>query len=71
MTENPTAATTLFRENIIASQRRYTKRICLLRQHYELAQLQLISYAKMVDELAEFNENGEPNEPPANPSERV
>jgi hypothetical protein len=71
MTENPAAATSLFRENIITSQRRYTKRICLLRQHYELARLQLISYASMVDELAEFNQNSESIETLTNPSERV
>ena len=55
MAEDPVVATRIFRENIIASQRRYTKRICLLRQHYELARLELITYARMVDELAEFD----------------
>ncbi|OHB78582.1 MAG: hypothetical protein A2Z25_19545 [Planctomycetes bacterium RBG_16_55_9] len=59
MAADPAAATSIFRENIIVSERRYTKRICLLRQHYELARLQLISYARMVDELAEFNGDDE------------
>jgi hypothetical protein len=69
ISENRAAATRIFREQIIASQRRYTKRIYLLRQHYELARLQLISYASMVDDLAEFNQDGEPTETPTDPSE--
>ncbi|MEJ2705023.1 MAG: hypothetical protein P8Z79_21505 [Sedimentisphaerales bacterium] len=61
MSENPSGATSLFREEIIASQRWYTKTICLLRQHYELARLQLLSYVRMVDDLAEYNQDVEVN----------
>ena len=59
MATDPVVATTIFREQIIASERRYTKRICLLRQHYELARIQLISYARMVDDLAELNRSNQ------------
>ncbi len=68
MSEDPAGATSLFREEIIVSQRWYTKTICLLRQHYELARLQLLSYAKMVDDIAEFSRDGEPVETPMNTS---
>lgn len=61
MATNSAAATSIFRERIIDSERRYTKRICLLRQHYELARLQLISYVRMVDDLAEFDRDNELN----------
>ncbi|UCC96388.1 MAG: hypothetical protein JSW66_11135 [Phycisphaerales bacterium] len=63
MVANPTVAVSIFRERIIASEPRYTKRICLLRQHYELARLQLLSYIRMVDELAEFDHIARPNVP--------
>lgn len=33
---------------------RYSERICLLRVHYELARMQLLSYTEMIDELAEY-----------------
>jgi hypothetical protein len=59
MASDAVAATAIFRDRIVASERRYTKRICLLRQHYELARLQLISYARMVDKLAEFDRGDE------------
>ena len=36
-------------------ERRYSRRICLLRQHYELSRIQLFSYMEMVDKLAEFS----------------
>jgi len=63
MTANPIAAVSILREKIIPSEPLYTKRICLLRQHYELARLQLVSYIRMVDELAEFDQIERPNVP--------
>lgn len=59
MATDAVAAISIFRDRIIVSERRYTKRICLLRQHYELARLQLISYSRMVDELAEYVRDNE------------
>jgi len=42
-------------ERHVKSERKYSRRICLLRQHYELSRIQLFSYMEMVDKLAEFS----------------
>jgi hypothetical protein len=52
--ENPDKAIGVFNNEIIPAQNRYSHRICLLRQHYELSRIQLFSYVKMVDELADY-----------------
>ena len=55
MRADPKAAVSIFQDIILPSEPRYTKQICLLRQHYELTRLQLLSYAGMVDTLAGFS----------------
>ena len=42
-------------ERHVKGEKRYSRRICLLRQHYELSRIQLFSYMEMVDKLAEFS----------------
>ncbi|MBL7185267.1 MAG: hypothetical protein ISS70_03000 [Phycisphaerae bacterium] len=54
MRASPEAAVSIFRDRILPLEPRYTKQICLLRQHYELARLQLLSYVGMLDELAQY-----------------
>lgn len=54
----PDRAAEIFRATILPCERQYTQRVCLLRQHYELTRLQLLSYVRMVEELAEYNETG-------------
>ncbi len=46
----------VIRNRIARSVNRYSQRLCLLRQHYELTRLQLVSYARMIDELGEYNQ---------------
>jgi hypothetical protein len=41
-------------ESRVKGEKRYSQRICLLRQHYELSRIQLFSYMEMVDKIAEF-----------------
>ncbi|MBN1818060.1 MAG: hypothetical protein JW828_11930 [Sedimentisphaerales bacterium] len=55
---HPSQAVEIFRATILPCQRQYSRRLCMLRQHYELARLQLLSYIKMVDEMAEYDKNG-------------
>ena len=40
---------------IAKSENRYSQRLCLLRQHYELTRIQLFSYARMIDELGKYH----------------
>ena len=54
----PDRAAEIFRATILPCERQYTQQVCLLRQHYELARLQLLSYVRMVDELGEYGEIG-------------
>lgn len=42
-------------QRYMARHPRYTRRICMLRQHYELTRIQLLSYIEMIDELAEYD----------------
>ena len=41
---NPERAIAIIHDYIIPAERRYSQRICLLRHHYELTRLQLLSY---------------------------
>jgi hypothetical protein len=43
------------RNKIAASENRYSMRICLLRQHFELTRIQLFSYIRMIDELGDYD----------------
>lgn len=52
--KNSGKATGIFNDNIIRAEKRYSQRICLLRQHYELCRIQLFAYVEMVDELGEY-----------------
>lgn len=54
----PDRAAEIFRATILPCERQYTQRVCLLRQHYELTRLQLLSYVRMVEELGEYDEIG-------------
>ena len=47
-------ALAVFKTKILPAQNRFSQRICLLRQHYELSRIQLFSYTQMVDELADY-----------------
>ncbi|MBN1844727.1 MAG: hypothetical protein JW810_03520 [Sedimentisphaerales bacterium] len=51
---DPDGAAEILCRRVMAAHRRYSERLCLLRQHYELTRLQLLSYIQMVDELAGF-----------------
>lgn len=42
-------------ERHIARRARYSRRICMLRQHYELTRLQLLCYVEMIDEMAQYD----------------
>jgi len=55
MRASPEAAVSIFQDRILPSEPRYTRQVCLLRQHYELTRLQLISYVEMLDELAQYD----------------
>lgn len=44
-------------KRIAAATPKYSQRICLLRQHYELARIQLLAYVHMVDELGDYEKN--------------
>ena len=48
-------AVDVIQNRIAKSENRYTQRLCLLRQHYELTRIQLFSYTRMIDELGEFS----------------
>lgn len=50
----PSRAMRLIREQLAPADPRCTRRLCLLREHYELTRLQLLSYTQMIDELAEY-----------------
>ncbi len=52
--EDPRRAMEIIKKHV-KGEKRYSRRICLLRQHYELSRIQLFSYMEMVDKLAEFN----------------
>jgi len=52
---DPKKAVNIFNNHIIEAEKRYTKRICLLRQHYELSRIQLFTYVQIVDDLGEYN----------------
>ncbi|MCP4713226.1 MAG: hypothetical protein GY869_31735 [Planctomycetes bacterium] len=52
--ERPEEALEVFKSQILPAQNRFSQRICLLRQHYELSRIQLFSYTQMVDELADY-----------------
>jgi len=52
--QNPQKAAEIFESRIIKSEKRYSHRICQLRQHYELTRLQLLSYVRIVDELGQY-----------------
>ena len=52
---NPDEAAALLKNQIIKSQRRYSRRLCLLRQHYELSRIQLITYVNVIDQLGDYS----------------
>jgi len=54
ISQDPRKAMDVIRNRIAQSENRYSQRLCLLRQHYELTRLQLFSYARMIDDLGEF-----------------
>ncbi len=51
---SPAKAEGIFNEKILMAEPRYTRRLVMLRQHYELARMQLISYVRLVDDLGEY-----------------
>jgi len=53
-TQDPSQAVEIVKSHM-AGEKKYSRRICLLRQHYELSRIQLFSYMEMVDKLAEFD----------------
>lgn len=53
--DDPQTAITILNKRILPAEKRYTKRICLLRQHYELSRIQLFTYAEIVDDLGEYD----------------
>jgi hypothetical protein len=53
--EDVSKAIETIQTKIAASENRYTHRLCLLRQHYELTRIQLFSYIRMIDELGEYD----------------
>lgn len=53
-TQDPRRAMEII-ERHVKGERKYSRRICLLRQHYELSRIQLFSYMEMVDKLAEYS----------------
>jgi len=52
---SPKRALRVIREHLAPAEPRCTRRLCLLREHYELTRLQLLSYTQMVDELAQYS----------------
>jgi len=56
---HPHRAAEIFRATILPCVRQYTQQLCLVRQHYELTRLQLITYAQMVDELGDYDQSGD------------
>jgi hypothetical protein len=55
ISQDPRKALDVIRNRIAKSVNRYSQRLCLLRQHYELTRLQLFSYICMIDELGEYH----------------
>ncbi|MCF7958742.1 MAG: hypothetical protein K9M57_09875 [Phycisphaerae bacterium] len=52
--DHPGKAVRLFHDHILKAEPRYTRRLVMLRQHYALARIQLISYVRLVDDLGEY-----------------
>ncbi len=54
ITKSPKKAINIIENKMLPAEKRFSQRICLLRQHYELSRMQLLYYVNMIDELAEY-----------------